>query len=751
MAAGTEAPHIKLLEEISKAFSPGKVLTDPTDLYVYSFHGEFATRRRETPIAVLRRLSEREEKELEALAEIAVDKDVADDINELDMSGATAVLIDEFAHPAPTLTPEGITYDGQYLWTCAFNGNWIWKIDIGDPGPVTAFWDFEDGWQGWTHTSAFVFPAAWDVVTTTYAGGPYWTYQPPPDAGDSAFIIDSDSDYGANWVHDTAMSPPVANPGFNLLKYGFYLVSDDIWVLLREHSGGVWGSWTAVASYSGTTGPQWDSVDITAYTGDSIQVGFRYDDLGYWGYGATFDNVGFYLPPDHDVGCSAVVSPPEGSVAAADYDVIGRIRNYGGAMETFDVTANVYDTVGMVNVFTQTVTLTDFPVGGDSNVNFGTVTFNSDSYYYTEIFTELMGDADPANDTCAVYSTTAMVLGDIVFVIDTLETITGWGGHYGIEFDGTYFYISSAFGTYNAIHVIDTLGNLVWTIPNGTVTTYGMRDLAWDGVYTGPDRIDTLWASDENGNYKFGLDLTTGTFNSYGSFNGPPITVCRALGWDDDDEWFFTANWDPCYKFSKTNPNIQMATGPTSCYGAAYDTDDLEGGYVWWHGQTGPYSAHLTQMNPGDMTLTGVELDINHGISGGTAGGLCFYEGFRNMDVLFALVQTEGIYGIYVRDHVTGVEEQPSDVKPLVFGFAPNMANPVREHAAISYITSIQSHVTLKVYDGTGRLVETLVNSVMPAGTKTVNWDVQNVSNGIYFLRLEAENNAATHKMILVK
>ncbi len=56
-----------MLDELAKTFSPERVLTDPVDLYVYSFYGEFATRRRETPVAVLRHLSEDEEKELEGL------------------------------------------------------------------------------------------------------------------------------------------------------------------------------------------------------------------------------------------------------------------------------------------------------------------------------------------------------------------------------------------------------------------------------------------------------------------------------------------------------------------------------------------------------------------------------------------------------------------------------------------------------------------------------------------------------------
>ena len=77
------------------------------------------------------------------------------------------------------------------------------------------------------------------------------------------------------------------------------------------------------------------------------------------------------------------------------------------------------------------------------------------------------------------------------------------------------------------------------------------------------------------------------------------------------------------------------------------------------------------------------------------------------------------------------------------------MANPSK--GIIFYATSVSGRVVLKAYDATGRLVETLANAVQPAGIKTINWDTSNIANGVYFVRLEAENKVATHKMILVK
>ena len=71
----------------------------------------------------------------------------------------------------------------------------------------------------------------------------------------------------------------------------------------------------------------------------------------------------------------------------------------------------------------------------------------------------------------------------------------------------------------------------------------------------------------------------------------------------------------------------------------------------------------------------------------------------------------------------TGIEETPIKDTPYAFGFAPSMANPVRGRSPIAYTTSITGKITLKVYDSAGRLVKTLVNSVEPAGAKTLFWD----------------------------
>ncbi|MCK4252223.1 hypothetical protein KAX97_12310, partial [candidate division WOR-3 bacterium] len=498
----------------------------------------------------------------------------------------------------------GTAADWTWLGNFGYGFAYGVRVVVEEVAAPTTFWDFEDGLQGWTHTNGLAFPAGWDVE-------PSGTHSPPPDAGDSTMWIDSDDAGSAGpWIQDTALSPVVVPPtNMDLLKYGYYNNGgggswiNELHVGIKYFDGSAWNA-VELAFYPSnmTSGPDWDSVDVSAYAGyDSVQVYFYFDDLDTWAYYAAFDNVGLSAPIEHDVGCLAVTSPT-GWLTPGDYDVIGQIHNFGFSMETFDITANVYDITGggMTQIFTNTVTFTDFAGGADSTHNFGLVTLG-DGAFHTEIYTLLVGDLVPANDTSSAYTSTETIIGTINYELDA-TTPTGDVRLLGVEFDGTYFYLTGA-RDYDScfVYVLDTLGTVIWTMaqPDYCHGTWGWRDIAWDGTYAGPDRIDTLYASVNNDVDKFGIDLTTGTLTNYTPFPGP-ISPNRALAYDGDDDWFFTASFSSdCYKFDKTNPNIMSVTNPGyAMYGAAYDTYS---GYVWWHSQDGPspWLLQIEQMFPG--------------------------------------------------------------------------------------------------------------------------------------------------------
>jgi hypothetical protein len=91
----------------------------------------------------------------------------------------------------------------------------------------------------------------------------------------------------------------------------------------------------------------------------------------------------------------------------------------------------------------------------------------------------------------------------------------------------------------------------------------------------------------------------------------------------------------------------------------------------------------------------------------------------------------------------------------------PNYPNPFNPETWIPFRLAEDSHVTLTIYDTTGRVVRTVDVGFKPAAVyetraKAIYWDGRNdfgerVASGIYFYSLTAKNFSATRKMVILK
>jgi uncharacterized protein YozE (UPF0346 family) len=84
----------------------------------------------------------------------------------------------------------------------------------------------------------------------------------------------------------------------------------------------------------------------------------------------------------------------------------------------------------------------------------------------------------------------------------------------------------------------------------------------------------------------------------------------------------------------------------------------------------------------------------------------------------------------------------------------PNPMNPTTRIQFTNGTTN--GRVTLEIFDVTGRLVKTLVNSKMPAGVHEVTWDGTTeggspVVSGMYFYRMSADNFVSAKKLVVTK
>lgn len=85
-----------------------------------------------------------------------------------------------------------------------------------------------------------------------------------------------------------------------------------------------------------------------------------------------------------------------------------------------------------------------------------------------------------------------------------------------------------------------------------------------------------------------------------------------------------------------------------------------------------------------------------------------------------------------------------------------NYPNPFNPLTTIAFTVDPPGHVSLKVYDVTGRLLRVLVDGHRDAQHYEVSWDGRDdrgreMASGIYFYRLKTGGHTQTRKAVLMK
>jgi hypothetical protein len=112
---------------------------------------------------------------------------------------------------------------------------------------------------------------------------------------------------------------------------------------------------------------------------------------------------------------------------------------------------------------------------------------------------------------------------------------------------------------------------------------------------------------------------------------------------------------------------------------------------------------------------------------------------FDVSDSTFSIIDTTG----------SAVLNETAVVKE--FALDQNYPNPFNPTTIINYSIPKQSHVTIKVYDVTGREAATLVNEEKPMGNYKVEFNADHFSGGIYLYQIKTEGLTLTKKMLLLK
>lgn len=109
-----------------------------------------------------------------------------------------------------------------------------------------------------------------------------------------------------------------------------------------------------------------------------------------------------------------------------------------------------------------------------------------------------------------------------------------------------------------------------------------------------------------------------------------------------------------------------------------------------------------------------------------------------------------GLLPVETNPVLTSVEDLGGEL-PTQATLSANYPNPFNPVTTIEYSINKVEHVSLKVFDVTGRVVATLVDGIQQPSNYRINFEAKDLASGVYLYRLEAASTTITRKMILLK
>ena len=104
---------------------------------------------------------------------------------------------------------------------------------------------------------------------------------------------------------------------------------------------------------------------------------------------------------------------------------------------------------------------------------------------------------------------------------------------------------------------------------------------------------------------------------------------------------------------------------------------------------------------------------------------------------------------IYVYAGPTAVDEE--DVKAPDSRTLSVSSSLTDGRATLSYSLPCESHICLNLYDNSGRLVETLREGAVPAGSYVTDLDLSSLRGGVYFVTLRTDHASNAAKIVLIR
>ncbi|MBV6444332.1 MAG: hypothetical protein IFNCLDLE_00593 [Ignavibacteriaceae bacterium] len=662
------------------------------------------------------------------------------------------------------------------------------------PMAVTGVVKWSEGFEGAT------FPPAGWAVHNLDGGAKSWSRATDtPIFGLASAYISWESSSLANddWLITPSFTVDEADKFYFWAEgSGFY---EDTLVVYVSTAGGVPPTgYTRVAAFRTEDTPARYEVSLASYVGQTIYIGIRYKELDE--FYVYLDSVYVETGVPNDVG---VASHNVGGAVAANVAMTptATVKNYGGQAQSFPVTMTINP-----GGYTSTKQVTNLAPDQTTQVTFDTWTPVSGSYT-AKAFTQLAGDANPANDTITrtafvesfLYNNGPFVTNpgagfggaDLSALQTSNLTVWGFGAQssasnwvadnfevpYNNEWtlQGFKFYSyqtgSTTTPTYNSAKVVVYNGRpdlptstIVW----GDETTERYMAAEWTGAYRASDNTPTnadrpVMAVSANanpvlpaGNYWVMYTLG-GTLAS-----GPWVIPISILGTYETGDAYqrTTAGWAPLR---------DSAGGPGYGQGLPFQ--------VLGTSQVIPVelSSFMANVMKNDITLNwttatetnnmGFEVERKYNDGAFTKIGFVNGNGTTTEGKEYAFLDkglASGKYTYRLRQvDFDGTSEYSNEVEavidiPTEYALAQNFPNPFNPSTTIEFSLKADARVTLKLYNALGQEVKTILGDNYAMGNYKIDFNASGLNSGVYFYTIEASGVdgskfTATKKMILMK
>jgi hypothetical protein len=667
-------------------------------------------------------------------------------------------------------------------------------------------WKLQEGFEG-----SFL-PAGWDTVRLGGTSASFisqvttGTYPTCTPHGGGYMVKYNSYSASAGNRERLITTPVIINSLTDSLSFwmthdpGYTTNNDRIVVEIMINSGGGWGAWTAIDSFSryqATMAWVYHALPLGAYNGDSVRISLT----GHSEYGNSMylDDVAIgcaYTPVAGDLALQSI-DAPTAVFTPGSFTPAVTVRNPGSTpVSDFQVIYNIDDgSKALVYSDTALIATPDTLLSGaDTSISFDGFTPSPLTAYTVTAFVSLAGDPNPANDTVKFdFRTWDLDVGPTAITAPG----TSFGPSADITPQATFHNYGAEAADFDAyFEIYDSVSAVIYA---EAVPISGLPPGADTSVFF------PLWAAPHDvGNYNLvafsvlANDLNNGNDTlAVASVCNPWIVVGQEGfegatwppdGWDTLNV-AGTQGTDPLPIFWNQNTAYVHSGTYAANFGWGYTLDgwlrwktaDLTAynGYrlsFWWD------ASYYWSVDPNDNCDLFVKVSPDSGVTWdtlwtfgdqtmvGNSGvvwpwvnwtwyqstlDLSAYAHLPNVWIGFQLVGNDdaevGIDDVVLEANTfIGVAGKPTEPAKATFALLPNYPNPARGRTVFSFSLPRAGEYRLKVYNLAGQLVHTIAGNGT-AGLNTVNWTPGRTANGVYFYRLNAAGRSATRKLVIIK